>query len=132
MIALLRRFSPVLLILCAAALQLPTASAQISVTTGSLPDATMLAAYRATLSAFGGTQPYTWSLASGSSLPPGLSLAPTGVISGTPTQMGGYSFVVNVSDSTPAALNGPFTGSGFVFLTVDPVPGVLPPGELNW
>lgn len=48
----------------------------------------------------GGGPPFTWSLVLGS-LPPGVSLnANTGVLAGTPTQEGNYSFTVKVADST--------------------------------
>jgi hypothetical protein len=44
--------------------------------------------------------PYQFSILSGA-LPPGLSLAKGGLISGTPTQGGGYSFWVELSDQNP-------------------------------
>jgi large repetitive protein len=44
--------------------------------------------------------PYQFSILSGS-LPPGLSLAKSGLISGTPTQGGAYSFWVELSDQNP-------------------------------
>jgi hypothetical protein len=56
-------------------------------------------AYSATLSVTGGTAPYTFSIYSGS-LPPGLTLnTTTGVVSGTPTTTGTYTFVAKVKDS---------------------------------
>ena len=70
------------------------------ITTNSLPSGLVDTAYSATLQATGGTAPYSWSIASGS-LPPGLTLnAGTGVISGTPSTAGTYSFTAEVSDST--------------------------------
>ena len=70
-----------------------------SVTTASLTSGTQNVAYSATLTAFGGTLPYTWSIASGT-LPTGLSLAPsTGVISGTPTATGTSNFTAQVTDT---------------------------------
>ncbi|HEU5279051.1 MAG TPA: Ig domain-containing protein [Gaiellaceae bacterium] len=44
--------------------------------------------------------PYQYSLIGGS-LPPGLSLSTSGVVSGTPTQAGSRSFWVNLSDQNP-------------------------------
>ena len=56
-------------------------------------------AYSDTLAVAGGTGPFTW-LASGGSLPPGVTLnSSTGVLSGTPTTVGLYSFTVRVTDS---------------------------------
>ena len=48
----------------------------------------------------GGTSPFTWSVSAGT-LPPGLTLgASTGLLSGTPTTAGSYSFTVKVTDSS--------------------------------
>ncbi len=53
-----------------------------------------------TLAAMGGTAlPYTWRIVTSDIFPPGLTLNPTnGVISGTPTQYGLYTFGVTVQD----------------------------------
>jgi hypothetical protein len=59
-----------------------------SITTSSLTNGTVGTAYSQTLTANGGTTPYTWTIASGT-LPAGLSLSASGVISGTPTTAGG-------------------------------------------
>lgn len=55
-----------------------------SILTTSLPNGQVGRAYSATLAAKGGTAPLTWSLTAGA-LPAGLALAPSGLISGTPT-----------------------------------------------
>src|SRR6185436_13822740 len=56
--------------------------------------------YSSSIGVTGGTAPYTFALNSGS-LPNGLSLNPTtGLISGTPTAAGPFSFTVKVTDST--------------------------------
>jgi Putative Ig domain len=70
----------------------------LSVTTSSVPNGTVGSAYSATLQASGGTSPYSWSL-SGGSLPAGLTLATSGVISGAPTATGTSSFTAIVTDS---------------------------------
>lgn len=52
-----------------------------------------------------GTGPFTWTISSGN-LPPGLSLnSSTGVISGTPTATGNYSFEYTVTDANGVATN---------------------------
>jgi large repetitive protein len=45
----------------------------------------------------GGVQPYTWEVTSGS-LPPGLIMASTGKVTGTPNALGTYLFTVQVTD----------------------------------
>lgn len=52
-------------------------------------------------SASGGTSPYAWSVAG--TLPPGLTLTPAGVLSGTPTTPGTYNFSVTASDADGCA-----------------------------
>jgi hypothetical protein len=55
--------------------------------------------YSQTITASGGTAPYTFSIAGGA-LPPGLSLSPaTGVISGTPQAPGLFNFTVRATDA---------------------------------
>ena len=77
-----------------------------------LPSATVNAAYQANLTAAGGTAPYTWGLALGSTLPSGLSLSSAGVITGTlasTVTTGSYSFTAKVTDSTSASANAVLT-----------------------
>jgi len=79
----------------------------LSITTSSLTGATVGSAYSVTLAATGGTTPYTWSIASGSSAPAGLALSTAGVLSGTPTTASsgsGVTFKVQVKDSSTTAL----------------------------
>ena len=76
------------------------AGTQVSITTSSVPNGQVGVAYSTTLAANGGTAPYTWSISAGA-LSPGLSLgAGNGVISGTPTASGSFSFTAKVTDST--------------------------------
>jgi hypothetical protein len=66
---------------------------------GGLPNATVNVPYTYTLMAQGGTKPYTYSQTAGA-LPPGITLSPSGVISGTPTAVGAYSFTATVTDTS--------------------------------
>jgi hypothetical protein len=79
-------------------------AAQLQITTTSLPAGTVGASYTANLAASGGVTPYTWTLTSGT-LPAGLSLNPSGAISGTPTvAINATPLTFKVSDSaSPAA-----------------------------
>ncbi|MDR3744583.1 MAG: putative Ig domain-containing protein [Acidobacteriaceae bacterium] len=86
-------------------LSLSIAAPPLTIATSALPSATAKTTYGASLSATGGTAPYLWSVSSGS-LPAGLSIASTGVISGTPTATGSYPLGVTVTDSCkPSALS---------------------------
>jgi hypothetical protein len=57
--------------------------------------------YSETLGSTGGVAPYTYSLASGS-LPVGLTLSSSGVISGTPSSTGTSTFGVESTDNSGA------------------------------
>jgi hypothetical protein len=64
-----------------------------------LPHATLGAMYSVQLNGAGGTSPYRdWSVENGS-LPPGLTLSASGVLSGIPTATGTFSFVVTLVDA---------------------------------
>ena len=75
-----------------------TVSAGVSTTFAAPPGAVVGTAYTDTLTATGGTTPYTWSVNAGS-LPPGITLTSAGVLTGTPTAAGSYTFSVNVVDA---------------------------------
>ena len=75
-----------------------TVSAGVSTTFSAPPAADVGGAYSDTLTATGGTAPYTWSVNAGT-LPPGLSLSSGGVLAGTPATAGSYPFTVNVIDA---------------------------------
>ena len=100
----------------------------LTITTTSLPNGTVGVAYIATLSASGGTQPYTWSVSTGS-LPTGLKLSTSGTISGTPTAAGSYGFAVQVRDSGGATATQSYTVSVVSTLTITTTS--LPNGTVN-
>jgi hypothetical protein len=74
-----------------------TVSAGVSTTFPAPPGATLNSPYSVTLTAAGGTLPYAWSVNAGS-LPPGVTLSSAGVLAGTPTTAGSFTFSVNVID----------------------------------
>lgn len=101
----------------------------ILVAPATLPNGTFNTAYSQTVTASGGTAPYSYAVTAGT-LPNGLSLSSTGVLSGTPTQAGDYPITITATDSTtgPAA---PYGGSQSYTLHIDgPVitvaPGTVP------
>jgi large repetitive protein len=75
-------------------------------TTSPLPPGTGGTPYSLQFVASGGTSPFQWSVAAGSSLPSGLNLSSSGLLAGTPTGQGTTTFSVSVTDSEvpPAAV----------------------------
>ena len=96
--ALQRASAPLNFTIAAPAPPATASVAPLQIGTVALAGGTVGTAYSATLSATGGTSPYTWSLASGS-LPAGLTLSSSGVISGTPTAAATSFFQRNGKDS---------------------------------
>lgn len=106
----------------------------LSVTTTSLPSATIGVAYSGAVSATGGTLEYDWEVTQGA-LPPGLTLSiedlPDGddlVITGTPEQVGSYTFTLQVTSR-----DGQTASRQFTIEVVEPVALsienlLLPPG----
>jgi hypothetical protein len=71
----------------------------LSIPPTTLAGGTVGSSYSATLTAAGGTSPYSWSMEG--DLPPGLTLNPaSGAITGTPSRAGTFRFLVVVTDST--------------------------------
>jgi Putative Ig domain/Bacterial Ig-like domain (group 3) len=80
----------------------------LGITPTSLPNWTANFAYNQTITASGGTAPYTYS--SGGTLPTGLSLnSSTGVLSGTPTATGSFAFTVTAKDSNANTITQSYT-----------------------
>jgi outer membrane autotransporter protein len=104
------------------------AAPTITVAPASLPNAVAGQAYSTTLSAAGGTAPYSFAVTAGS-LPSGITLAPTGVLSGTSTVAGTFNFTVSATDSSSGA-GAPFSGSRAYALTVGAPAVVVAPATL--
>src|SRR6185295_19460891 len=79
-----------------------------------------------TLTASGGTAPYTWSVTAGA-LPGGLQLSAGGSISGTPTATGSFNFTVQVADSAAVKATKQFSITIVAGLTITTAP-TLPSG----
>jgi hypothetical protein len=88
----------------------------LNITTTSLPNGKVGTAYNQTLTATGGTIPYTWTVSAGS-LPAGLTLSSAGVISGTPTTAQTADFTVQVADSAAG------TDTQALSITINPAGG---------
>ncbi|TDU68105.1 putative Ig domain-containing protein [Prosthecobacter fusiformis] len=73
-----------------------------------LPYGVRSGSYSQSLTASGGTTPYTWSVLSGT-LPRGLTLSSTGILSGKPALAGNYEFRLQVRDATQAITSKIFT-----------------------
>ena len=79
-------------------LTLVVAPLPLAITTSNLASGTTGSNYQSLLQATGGIAPYTWSITG--SLPAGLSLsATTGIISGSPTASGTFSFTATATDA---------------------------------
>jgi hypothetical protein len=94
----------------------------LTIATASLPSGAAGIAYQAALEPRGGVNPYTWQLAQGSRLPPGLRLRQhRGLITGTPSTPGEYHFTLTLSDvnAPPGHVKRDFTLVVVAGLTVD-------------
>jgi hypothetical protein len=70
----------------------------ITLSPATLPNGTVAVAYSQTITASGGTPPYTFTVTSGT-LPTGLVLSSTGVLNGTPTAAGSFTFTIRGTDA---------------------------------
>ncbi|QLI82673.1 putative Ig domain-containing protein [Chitinibacter fontanus] len=98
------------------------AAPTLTLTPASLPNGNPSVSYNQTISASGGSAPYSFAVTAGT-LPTGLTLNPTtGAITGTPTVLNTFNFTVTATDST--------TGTGAPFTTANSysvVINMLPP-----
>ena len=78
----------------------PNTTPSLQITTTSLPSGQLQSTYSGSVTATGGTAPYTWRVLSGA-LPGGVALDPnSGSLSGSPTAGGSFSFTVQAQDSS--------------------------------
>ncbi|MCU1352657.1 MAG: Ig family protein [Acidimicrobiales bacterium] len=76
--------------------QLKITVKDFAITTASLPPGNLSVPYSQQLASAYGTPPVTW--ATSDPLPPGLALSTAGLLSGTPTTLGGTTFTVTATD----------------------------------
>ena len=89
----------------------------ITLSPATLPNAVVGTAYSQTLTASGGTAPYAFSVVTGT-LPAGLSLSAAGVLSGTPTTAGSFTFTIQARDASSC----PSLISAFTIVVTTAVP----------
>jgi len=109
----------------------PATQSTLTVTTYALPAGQDGTRYSASLSASGGTPPYSWATTAGA-LPPGLTLSSGGTISGTPMSTGTYDFTVQVTDSSTPT---PHVASQGLSISVSPTAVETPTAvedSTNW
>jgi hypothetical protein len=81
--------------------------APLTISPSTLPTSQIGMAYSQSLSASGGTAPYTFAELNGS-LPPGMSFS-NGIFSGTPTSVGTYILTIQVTDAIGDTVNQSYT-----------------------
>jgi hypothetical protein len=110
------------------------AATTLQVTTTQFPGGAVAGSYSATLSASGGSTPYTWSLLNGA-LPNGLTLNAGGSISGTPSLAGSFSFTVQVKDAAAQSASKNFSinvaTSAPTVAIISPVSGASVSGAIS-
>ncbi|HVF35148.1 MAG TPA: ice-binding family protein [Candidatus Saccharimonadia bacterium] len=109
----------------------PATCPAITVNPATLPNGAAGAPYNQTVSATGGTAPYTYTVSSGQ-LPGGLVLNPaTGAITGTPAAAGTFTFSVTARDANTCLGTRPYqivvAALGCPAITLNPA--TLPPGN---
>jgi sugar lactone lactonase YvrE len=97
-----------------------TVAGTLTITPPTLQAAIVGTVYSATLTASGGTAPYTF-VPSGT-LPAGITLTTAGVLAGTPTASGTFNFTVTATDSS----SNPLMGTVMYTLTVNPAAVIAP------
>ncbi|HEY2515549.1 MAG TPA: IPT/TIG domain-containing protein [Polyangiaceae bacterium] len=89
-------------------------------TAPALSSGTVGTPYAAPLAATGGTQPYTWTVSSGTALPQGITLDPSGALGGAPTSADVYAFFLAAADQAGHQVQQAFS------MTVNPAQNPAP------
>jgi uncharacterized protein YhjY with autotransporter beta-barrel domain len=101
--------------------------APLTISPSTLPTSQIGMAYSQSLSASGGTAPYTFAELNGS-LPPGMSFS-NGIFSGTPTSVGTYILTIQVTDAIGDTVNQSYTLTVNTTVPGAPTIGTATPGD---
>jgi hypothetical protein len=108
----------------AATVSISVTAPTLSLAPATVPSAQVGVAYNQPFTASGGKSPYQYAITSGS-LPGGVTLSTAGVLSGTPTSAGTFTFAVTATDSSTGT--GPFSISQtYTLTTIVVAPSTLP------
>jgi hypothetical protein len=102
-----------------------TPGTPVQIQTTTLPGGSTGVPYNQTIAGINGVLPYSWAVTSGT-LPTSVSFSSAGVLSGTPTVAGSYSFGVTVTDFAGQTATATFTiviAAAVVITTTSPLPG---------
>jgi hypothetical protein len=91
--------------------------AMVITTASPLPNGIVGAAYSQAFALTGGTAPFVWSISSGS-LPAGMTMDTTGLLSGAPAETGTFNFTVKTTDAAGATATKPCTMSISLAITL--------------
>lgn len=101
----------------------------ITVNPNTLPTGTENSTYSQSITATGGTSPYTFSLSAGT-LPNGLTISSGGSLSGTPTQGGTFNITIRATDANQCVGTRPYTLT-INCQTINLTPAALPAGSVG-
>ena len=97
----------------------------LMITTTNLPGGDVGCPYNQTIQTTGGSAPITFALTNGA-LPPGLMINSSGVVSGTPTAVGSFTFTVTASDTNGA------TSTQIYTVVINPMVSITTTTLSNW
>jgi uncharacterized repeat protein (TIGR01451 family) len=100
----------------------------VTIAPAALPPATVGVPYGQEFAGSGGTGPYAFAV-TGGALPPGLTLSGAGLLAGTPSEAGTFSFTVTATDANGCTGSATYTLAPCSGLTLSPAS--LPDGEVG-